>query len=156
MVFFAVATIASARKARGLATRIQELGNDWLERLGHPRKDASARRLVEHLPAESIVTIARAAELAGVSTTAADKAVRALEGAGILTPLTEKRWGAGGRRRTSSRSWTSSSASSRRPTATTVRRGPCHGSPERHERRDRQDPDLPARRCGRQNHITQR
>jgi Fic family protein len=93
MVFFAAATIAAARKARGLATRIEELGDDWLARLGHPRRDASSRRLVEHLPAEPIVTVARAAELAGVSTTAADKAVRALEAAGILQPLNAKRWG---------------------------------------------------------------
>ena len=93
MMFFAAATIAAARKARGLATRIEELGDDWLARLGHPRKDASSRRLVEHLPAEPILTIARAAELAGVSTTAADKAVRALEAAGIVKPLNAKRWG---------------------------------------------------------------
>lgn len=45
------------------------------------------------LPAEPIVTVARAAEVAGVSNTAADNAVRALEAAGVLKQVGTRNWG---------------------------------------------------------------
>jgi Fic family protein len=93
LVFFAVATISATRKARGLAARIESLGDAWLTRLGNPRSDATSRKLVERLPAEPIITVARAAEMVGVSNTAADNAVRALQSAGILRRLDERRWG---------------------------------------------------------------
>lgn len=93
LVFFAVATTSAARKARSLATRIQDLGDVWLARLGSPRRDASSRKIIERLPAEPILTVARAASIAGVSNTAADNAMRTLQNAGILKPLNEKRWG---------------------------------------------------------------
>jgi len=93
LVFFADVTVAAVEQARGLADRIDRLVEEWIERLGRPRSDASARLLAERLPAEPIVTVARAAEIAGVSNTAADRAVRALERAGVLVPLDERRWG---------------------------------------------------------------
>jgi Fic family protein len=93
LVFFAVATISAARKAGSLATRIQELGDTWLARVGNPRSDASSRKIIERLPAEPILTVARAAAMAAVSNTAADNAVRILQEAGILKPLNEQRWG---------------------------------------------------------------
>jgi Fic family protein len=93
LVFFSVAMISAARKARGLALRIQGLADGWLERLGNPRSDASSRKIVDRLAAEPIITVARAAELAGVSGTAADNAVRRLEASGILKQLNEQRWG---------------------------------------------------------------
>ena len=93
LVFFSVAMISAARKARGLALRIQELADGWLERLGNPRSDASSRKIIDRLAAEPIITVARAAELAGVSGTAADSAVRRLEASGILKQLNEQRWG---------------------------------------------------------------
>ena len=93
LVFFSAAMISAARKARGLAVRIEELTDGWLERLGNPRSDASSRKLVDRLAAEPIVTVARVAQLAAVSNSAADNAVHLLETAGILRPLSEKRWG---------------------------------------------------------------
>jgi Fic family protein len=93
LVFFAVATISAARKARALAARVESLYEEWLSRLGSPRSDASSRRVASQLPAEPIITVARAAEVAGVSNTAADNAVRALEAVGILKRLTTKKWG---------------------------------------------------------------
>jgi Fic family protein len=93
LMFFSGVTIAAARKARRLATIVEELVDSWLARLGNPRSDASSRKIIERLPAEPIVTVARAAEMAGVSTTAADNAVRTLQQVGILKPLNEKRWG---------------------------------------------------------------
>jgi Fic family protein len=93
LVFFAISMISGARKARGLAARVELLYEDWLSRLGNPRSDASSRRVASQLPAEPIITVARAAAVAGVSTTAAENAVRALEAAGILKPLSAKKWG---------------------------------------------------------------
>jgi Fic family protein len=93
VVFFAVATIAAARKARRLANQVEALTDTWISQLGNPRSDASSRRIVERLPAEPILTVASAAELAQVSNSAADKAVSALEAAGILKRLNERKWG---------------------------------------------------------------
>jgi Fic family protein len=93
LVFFAVATISAARKARALAARVESLYEEWLARLGNPRSDASSRRVASQLPAEPIITVARAAQVAHVSNTAADNAIRALEGVGILKRLTAKKWG---------------------------------------------------------------
>jgi Fic family protein len=93
LVFFAVATISASRKARALAARVESLYEEWLSKLGSPRSDASSRRIASQLPAEPIITVARAAEVAGVSNTAADNAVRALEVARILKRLNAKKWG---------------------------------------------------------------
>ena len=76
-----------------IGAQIEELSERWLVALGNPRSDASSRRIAAQLPGEPIITIARAAEMASVSNTAADNAVRALEAAGILKRLNAKRWG---------------------------------------------------------------
>lgn len=93
LVFFAVVTMSAARKARALGNDLEALYEEWLSKLGNPRSDASSRRIVSQLPAEPIVTVARAAEVGGVSNTAADNAVRALESAGILRRLNARKWG---------------------------------------------------------------
>jgi Fic family protein len=93
LLFFAAATVKAVDRAHELARRIDALREDWLERLDHPRRDASSRALVEQLAAEPIVTIARAAQLAGVSDTAAARAVLALEDARILAPVSKQAWG---------------------------------------------------------------
>jgi Fic family protein len=93
LLFYAAATVKAVDRAHDLARRIETLREAWLERLGQPRRDASARTLAEQLPAEPIVSVTRAAQLAGVSDTAAARAVAALEGAGILRPASKQAWG---------------------------------------------------------------
>jgi Fic family protein len=93
LVFFAIATLSAARKARALAAQVEVLYETWLDKLANPRSDASSRRIANQLPAEPVITIARAAEIAGVSNTAADNAVRALQAAEVLKPLNAKKWG---------------------------------------------------------------
>ncbi len=93
LAFFAAATMSAARRARALAARVETLYEAWLSRLGSPRSDASSRRIASQLSAEPIITVARAAEVAAVSNTAADKAVRALQAAEILKPLNARKWG---------------------------------------------------------------
>ncbi len=92
-LFFAGTTITAVREARSLGDRIGALRAGWLRRLGNPRKDASARVVLERLPGEPIVTVARVMELANVSRPAAGNAVTQLEAAGVLTPLNERKWG---------------------------------------------------------------
>ena len=92
LLLFAAATVKAVDRAHDLARRVEALREEWLGRLGQPRRDASSRALVEQLAAEPIVTVARAAELAGVSETAAAKAIAALERAGILV-APKQPWG---------------------------------------------------------------
>jgi len=93
LLFFAAATVKAVDRAHKLARRIEALRDAWLERLGQPRRDASTRTLAEQLAAEPILSVARAAQLAGVSDTAAARAVAALEAAGILRLASKQAWG---------------------------------------------------------------
>ena len=92
LLFFAAATVKAVDRAHDLALRLDALRGDWLTRLGPTRRHASSLALVERLPAEPIVTVARAAQLAGVSETAAARAIAALERAGVLVAPAQ-RWG---------------------------------------------------------------
>jgi Fic family protein len=85
--FFAVVVKSSVRRAESLGGRIDRLRTDWLAEIGNPRADASIRTLVERLPAEPVVSVARAMEIAGVSRPAATRAIYRLAEAGILRPL---------------------------------------------------------------------
>lgn len=90
LVFFSDAVVASVERARSLAKRIERLREDWLAELGNPRADASIRTLAEQLPAEPIVTVARAMEIAAVSRPAAARAIDGLAEHEILRPLDDR------------------------------------------------------------------
>jgi Fic family protein len=83
---FAQATRTAAREAEGFAHQIEQLQEEWLERVGNPRSDAAARKLIAALPAQPIVDVAAAMGIAGVSDVAAGRALAKLEEAGILQP----------------------------------------------------------------------
>jgi Fic family protein len=89
---FAGATVKAVDSAHELAAGVGALRDAWLERVGQPRSHASSRALLEQLTAEPVMTVARAAELAGVSETAAARALAALERAGIVV-AGNRRWG---------------------------------------------------------------
>lgn len=72
---------------------IADLQERWLQRLGQPRSDAAARQLVAALPAQPVVDVAAAVALTGKSHVAVGKALGQLQGAGIVQPLNERRWG---------------------------------------------------------------
>jgi Fic family protein len=90
-LYFAGVAVTAVHEARRLAAMVERLRAAWLERAGNPRRDAAARRLIEELPAEPIVDVARAMEMTATSRPAADRAVVALEEAGILRPLDRRR-----------------------------------------------------------------
>jgi Fic family protein len=90
---FARAAVRSAQGAERLAEAIAEKQNDWLVRVGQPRKDAAVRQLVSALPGQPVIDVPVAQELTGKSHVAAGQALQKLEDAGILKRLNEKRWG---------------------------------------------------------------
>jgi hypothetical protein len=85
--------VKAVDRAHDLAFRVEALREQWLSRLGRPRSHASSRTLLDQLAAEPVLTVARAAGLAGVSETAAARALDALERAGIMTRPSQQRWG---------------------------------------------------------------
>jgi Fic family protein len=92
-LFFAGVAITAVREARRLAQMVEALQADWLARAGTPRRDASARRLIELLPGEPIVSVRRAVELTGATRPAANNAIALLADRGILSLLGERKWG---------------------------------------------------------------
>ncbi|HKG01918.1 MAG TPA: Fic family protein [Conexibacter sp.] len=93
LLLFAASTVKAVDRAHDLAGRVDALREGWLERVGQPRSHASSRALLDQLAAEPVLTVARAAELAGVSETAAARALESLERAGVLTRPSQQRWG---------------------------------------------------------------
>ncbi len=90
-LYFAGVSITAVREARGLASMVEQLQADWMGRVGHPRRDSSARALIDQLPGEPIVDVARAMDLTGTTRPAADRAIATLERAGVLVPLGNRR-----------------------------------------------------------------
>ncbi len=91
--FFAGAVLRAATQAEVLANEIDALQEDWLLRLGRPRSDSAARRLVAALPEQPVLDVAAAQRLSGRSHVAVGAAMRRLEQARILRPLNERKWG---------------------------------------------------------------
>jgi hypothetical protein len=79
LLLFAASTVKAVDRAHDLARRVDALREDWLERLGRPRRHASSRPLLD--------------QLAGVSETAAAGALDSLERAGVLKRTSQQTWG---------------------------------------------------------------
>lgn len=85
--FFAAAGRRAAREAREFETRIRDLRSSWRACLGATRRDATALRLLEALPAAPVLTVSQAAGLIGRSFQATTLAISGLVAAGILTQV---------------------------------------------------------------------
>lgn len=90
---FARSTQRAAAGAERLAEDVEALEQVWLERLGNPRRDSTARLLVAALSEQPVIDVATAKERTGRSHVAVQNALLALEGAGIISPLSERKWG---------------------------------------------------------------
>jgi len=90
---FADATHRAAHEAERLATEIEKIQNEWLERLGNPRSDAAARQLVSALPEQPVIDVAAGQHLTGKSHVAVQNALKQLEEGGIIKRLNERKWG---------------------------------------------------------------
>jgi hypothetical protein len=89
---FADATTRAAQRAERLAEAIEAREAEWIERLGNPRADASVREIIRSLPATPVLDVRAAQQLTGKSHVATGKALTALEDAGILRRLNERKW----------------------------------------------------------------
>jgi Fic family protein len=90
---FAGATARAAHEAERLAGEIESLEEEWLLRLGEPRRDSAARLLVASLPEQPVIDAAGAGRLVDRSHVAVNNALRQLEEAGILKRLNKRKWG---------------------------------------------------------------
>jgi Fic family protein len=90
---FADATTSATHAADKITEGIQELQAQWIERLGNPRSDATARRIVEALPAQPVIDVAAGQQLTARSHVAVGNALQLLEERGVIQKLNEKRWG---------------------------------------------------------------
>lgn len=84
---FAVAMQRAALRASALTRAVARLQEEWLKRLGETRMHATARQVVQLLPASPVLDANRTAELTGVSTVSARKALLRLEQVGALRLL---------------------------------------------------------------------
>jgi len=85
---FALTVIKACRAARQLAAQIDALEERWIAKAGDPRRDSTARRLIELLPGQPILRVSHVTALTGASPTAAHNAVNELERAGVLKQVT--------------------------------------------------------------------
>ena len=90
---FASATARAAVEAEALAQEIEALQEDWFGRLGRPRSDSAASRLVASLPEQPVIDVSAAERLSGRSHVAVGAALKRLEEVGILRRLNERKWG---------------------------------------------------------------
>lgn len=90
---FADAVARAARAAGGFAAEIARRQEEWLERLGNPRRDAAARQLVALLPEHPVLDVPAAQRLTGKSHVAVGNAINQLEDGRILVRLNERKWG---------------------------------------------------------------
>lgn len=90
---FASATARAARRAGELSIRIERLQQGWLEQLPQTRRDSAVHELIASLPAQPVIDVAAGRQLTGKSHVAVRNALQALEKAGALKRLNEKKWG---------------------------------------------------------------
>ena len=90
---FASATSRATQEAERLATEIEALQAQWIERLGRLRKDSAARELISALPAQPVIDVPAAQQLTGKSHVAIGNAIAQLQAAGILKSLNQRKWG---------------------------------------------------------------
>ena len=90
---FAGAVSRAAGETGRLAGAIASLQAEFLGRIGPLRSDAAARDIVAALPDHPLLDVASMQEVTGKSHVTVGRAIAQLQGAGILRPLNERRWG---------------------------------------------------------------
>ena len=81
---FANALGRAAEHSRAFATDVVDLQHRWMETAGRPRRNSTARRLIEVLPGRPVLTTDAAAQMLDVSNEAARLAMNSLEKAGVV------------------------------------------------------------------------
>lgn len=86
IALFAAACTQAAADASSFEQQVAKLQEDWRQRLGPVRADASVLQLLDELPRTPIITVNGAAAILGRTYRAANLAVRALVEKNILVP----------------------------------------------------------------------
>lgn len=90
--YFAETTTAASRAAEGFADRLRELESEWRAK-ANVRRGSTAEKVIETLPAQPVIDVRKAAELAGTSEEAARQALNTLETRGVIKQVTKRNWG---------------------------------------------------------------
>jgi Fic family protein len=85
---FALTVIKACDAARELARELDELERRWLAQAGKPRRDSTAHKLIQALPAQPILRLRGAMSLTGAGNSAVHKALNDLHAAGVLKQIT--------------------------------------------------------------------
>ncbi len=91
-VYFAQMTISASSAARDFGERLAGLQAEWKAKAG-VRRGSTAEKVIDALPAQPVIDVRKAAELAGTSEEAARQALNTLEGRGVLEQVTKRNWG---------------------------------------------------------------
>jgi Fic family protein len=90
--YFAQMTIGASKAAEDFGNRMAGLQEDWKAKAG-VRRGSTAEKVIDALPAQPVIDVKKAAELAGTSEEAARQALNALEERGVLEQVTKRNWG---------------------------------------------------------------
>lgn len=90
--YFAETTTAASRAAEGFADRLRELESEWRAK-ANVRHGSTAEKVIDALPAQPVIDVRKAAELAGTSEEAARQALNTLETRGVIKQVTRRNWG---------------------------------------------------------------
>jgi Fic family protein len=90
--YFAETTVAASAAAEDFGKRLEDLQAEWKAKAG-ARQGSTAEKVIEALPAQPVIDVKKAAELAGTSEEAARLALNALAERGVLKQVTKRNWG---------------------------------------------------------------
>lgn len=90
--YFAETTVAASRAAEEFGERLNGLEDEWRTK-AKVRRGSTGEKVIDALPAQPVIDVKRAAELAGTSEEAARQALNTLEERGVIRRVTKRNWG---------------------------------------------------------------
>jgi Fic family protein len=90
--YFAETTIAASQAAEDFAERLEKLESEWRTK-AKVRSGSTAEKVIDALPAQPVIDVRKAAELAGTSEEAARQALNTLEKRDVIKQVTKRNWG---------------------------------------------------------------
>jgi Fic family protein len=90
--YFAETTSAASLAAEDFGERLIALQKEWKAN-ARVRRGSTADKVIDALPAQPVIDVKKAAEIAGTSEEAARQALNLLEERGVLKQVTKRNWG---------------------------------------------------------------
>jgi Fic family protein len=91
-IYFAETTIAASKAAEDFGEQLRRLESEWRTK-AKVRRGSTAEKVIDALPAQPVIDVKKAAELAGTSDEAARQALNTLEERGVIKQVTKRNWG---------------------------------------------------------------